>query len=1082
MVRQWTLLEKERDEANQERHVNDLQREAIQRERERLLEEGARLQESRLAWQGAMQEADLQRQHGEIQQSLLKAKRLEDEQRLMFDSARESARKEAEQVHKAAETQRQTDALEHQKQLSELKEQVAVLQVELAHREQAAQPQQPDLHLFLDQLLQQFRRAESQSTSSSEEKERALRDEEMKQLREARQQEQAEVADLKAEVRRLHVELTKPKPPEAVEMQMPQQLLETLQELVQRLPMQAEQTDKEAISKAAAAKAVATKAEEGSVAQDRAKEEEEEEEHLAAARQAAAKQAEDQRVAAEEARKKEEQLLAQEVAAKEAAEKEEEAAATEAAEKEEEQRVAAEEARKKEQRLAQEVAAKEAAEKEEEQRLVAAKEAAEKEEEQRLAAEEARKKEEQRVAQEVAAKEAAKKEEEQRLAAAKEATAEQAEEERVGAEAARKKEKQRAAQEVAANEAAEKEEELHLVAAKEAAEKEEEQRVAAEEARKKEEQRLPQEVAAKEAAENEEEQRLAAAKEAADEQAEEQLVAAEEARKKEEQRLAEEVAAKEAVEKEISTTAGQATAEQAEEERVGAEEVRKKEEQRFAQEVTAKEATERERPTAADAVAEELLQQVTAEAVLEQHEAARRRAAQQSAQSPGEASRDGDAVDTITDEVLQLLMQELADELMPSEGDAGQPGVELQAAFYSGLRGGQLFGEAVVRICQKWGWTDSLPFAEGSSGIVRAWALQCRRVLPGRSYRIPTGHDRLLLSVNALLCAAALPSGLDTLASDCLGELAGASGRLDLNRCSHLADQLVTSRLTGRRGRADTSLERHEENPGILTGQPKMAELADIAPIFSSYSASSSGEIDGRSFTKLCKDCSLVDRIFSSTDADLIFAKVVPKGQRRITIAEFEKALGLIAERRGCSQEDVMQRVADGAGPALEGTKAEAVRFHDDKTTYTGTHARGGPESVPKGYGHVPQSMKPRRSLSRTSSGACALPNLLGASTGSSSGLERKLSRTGSNGWIRPLTPLEKAATIGRREGCGLLENVFEAYCSPGQTEMDGKGFAKLMKDSKIVGTRFTTTDGLQKLNGIGSFWLVCVSVQITGG
>ena len=24
------------------------------------------------------------------------------------------------------------------------------------------------------------------------------------------------------------------------------------------------------------------------------------------------------------------------------------------------------------------------------------------------------------------------------------------------------------------------------------------------------------------------------------------------------------------------------------------------------------------------------------------------------------------------------------------------------------------------------------------------------------------------------------------------------------------------------------------------------------------------------------------------------------------------------------------------------------VRFHDDKTTYTGTHARGGPEAVPK--------------------------------------------------------------------------------------------------------------------------------------
>ncbi|CAE7947347.1 ARF1 [Symbiodinium sp. KB8] len=986
-------------------------------------------------------------------------------------AAKEKLRQEAEAFERET-LQREREELEKQKAFLfalslqrnyEDQEQVAVLQVELAHREQAAQPQQPDLHLFLDQLLQQFRRAESQSTSSSEEKERALRDEEMKQLREARRQEQAEVADLKAE----------------------------------------------AVSKAAAAKAVATKAEEGSVAQDRAKEEEEEEkEHLAAARQAAAKQAEDQRVAAEEARKIEEQRLAadraagervaaeearrkeeqrlaqevaakeaaeqrlaQEVAAKEAAEKEEElrlaqeAAATEAAEKEEEQRVAAEEARKKEQRLAQEVAAKEAAEKEEEQRLaaeearrkeeqrlaqevaakeaaekeeelrlaqeaaaaeaaekeeeqrvaaeearkkeqrlaqeVAAKEAAEKEEEERLAAEEARKKEEQRVAQEVAAKEAAKKEEEQRLAAAKEATAEQAEEERVGAEAARKKEKQRAAQEVAANEAADKEEELHL----------------------------PQEVAAKEAAENEEEQRLAAAKEAADEQAEEQLVAAEEARKKEEQRFAQEVTAKEAAERERPT---------AEEARA-----RQEEKQRLARQ--------------ADAVAEELLQQVTAEAVLEQHEAARRRAAQQSAQSPGEASRDGDAVDTITDEVLQLLMQELADELMPSEGDAGQPGVELQskrvafielpvrsaAAFYSGLRGGQLFGEAVVRICQKWGWTDSLPFVQKPFNAEESYLDEA------------IGYPLAMIGFYFQLTHffALLPFPLDWI----LWPLTALESLLELQaRCRSAGDE---SADRSHAPEMPLQAAEGEPTPPWRGMRPKMAELADIAPIFSSYSASSSGEIDGRSFTKLCKDCSLVDRIFSSTDADLIFAKVVPKGQRRITIAEFEKALGLIAERRGCSQEDVMQRVADGAGPALEGTKAEAVRFHDDKTTYTGTHARGGPESVPKGYGHVPQSMKPRRSLSRTSSGACALPNLLGASTGSSSGLERKLSRTGSNGWIRPLTPLEKAATIGRREGCGLLENVFEAYCSPGQTEMDGKGFAKLMKDSKIVGTRFTTTD-----------------------
>merc|ERR1711988_960898 len=38
-------------------------------------------------------------------------------------------------------------------------------------------------------------------------------------------------------------------------------------------------------------------------------------------------------------------------------------------------------------------------------------------------------------------------------------------------------------------------------------------------------------------------------------------------------------------------------------------------------------------------------------------------------------------------------------------------------------------------------------------------------------------------------------------------------------------------------------------------------------------------------------------------------------------------------------------------GPVLHATHAENVRFHDDKSTYTGTHARGGPESVAVGTG-----------------------------------------------------------------------------------------------------------------------------------
>jgi len=36
----------------------------------------------------------------------------------------------------------------------------------------------------------------------------------------------------------------------------------------------------------------------------------------------------------------------------------------------------------------------------------------------------------------------------------------------------------------------------------------------------------------------------------------------------------------------------------------------------------------------------------------------------------------------------------------------------IRAAFYSGLRGGQMLGAATVQICQKWGLTDSLPFVK----------------------------------------------------------------------------------------------------------------------------------------------------------------------------------------------------------------------------------------------------------------------------------------------------------------------------------------------------------------------------------
>jgi len=261
-----------------------------------------------------------------------------------------------------------------------------------------------------------------------------------------------------------------------------------------------------------------------------------------------------------------------------------------------------------------------------------------------------------------------------------------------------------------------------------------------------------------------------------------------------------------------------------------------------------------------------------------------------------------------------------------------------------------------------------------------------------------------------------------------------------------------------------------------------MAVSSDIRLVFSSYCGSGSSEMDGRSFTKLCKDSGLIGKTFSATDSDLVFAKALPKGQRKVSLSEFEVALVLVAERRGCEVQEVFDIVADAGGPSLRGTKAEPVRFHDDKGTYTGTHARGGPDMVAKGRGHLPQGaawpLKPepgaaRRSSSRSSlteGRVPSLPNLLAPPiaeqrkrpsprTPSELTLPSPLPRSRSSS-RQPSPCSDGPSMLGRLErGGGLLELVFELYCGAGKCDMDGKAFVKLLKDSRVVDRSFSVTD-----------------------
>merc|ERR1719188_2238666 len=119
-----------------------------------------------------------------------------------------------------------------------------------------------------------------------------------------------------------------------------------------------------------------------------------------------------------------------------------------------------------------------------------------------------------------------------------------------------------------------------------------------------------------------------------------------------------------------------------------------------------------------------------------------------------------------------------------------------------------------------------------------------------------------------------------------------------------------------------------------------------ISSIFLAFCGEGHSDMDGKSFLKICKDCSLIDKKLPSSDVDLIFAKVVVKGKRRISLEQFEEALKMIAAKRGVSERRIRNCIIVAPEPVITGTKADEVRFHDDKSTFTGSKAHGDVDGV----------------------------------------------------------------------------------------------------------------------------------------
>ena len=120
--------------------------------------------------------------------------------------------------------------------------------------------------------------------------------------------------------------------------------------------------------------------------------------------------------------------------------------------------------------------------------------------------------------------------------------------------------------------------------------------------------------------------------------------------------------------------------------------------------------------------------------------------------------------------------------------------------------------------------------------------------------------------------------------------------------------------------------------------------------IFKSFAAGKT-EMESKQFQKLVKECKLIDKKFTNNDVDIVFAKVKVKGTKTINFGDFERALEEIAKKKGTSKENIVAAIQKHGSATYAGTKADYVKFHDDKNLYTGVYARGGPSTVDAGRG-----------------------------------------------------------------------------------------------------------------------------------
>jgi hypothetical protein len=126
--------------------------------------------------------------------------------------------------------------------------------------------------------------------------------------------------------------------------------------------------------------------------------------------------------------------------------------------------------------------------------------------------------------------------------------------------------------------------------------------------------------------------------------------------------------------------------------------------------------------------------------------------------------------------------------------------------------------------------------------------------------------------------------------------------------------------------------------------------MEDIFLRYCAFGAGQRGEnlMDNARFGKFCRESRILGPNCNKRDADIIFVRVASAGKRRkITYPEFIHVLERIALRKRMPFTLLEATILQSGGPRLHAasTVPDEVKFHDDKSTYTGVYVRGGPSS-----------------------------------------------------------------------------------------------------------------------------------------